>query len=106
MKYKIFTIYDSKAKAHLPPFFLPEQGMAIRVFTDCVNDPTHNFHNHPGDYTLLQIGLWDDNSAVITTNSTPSPLGNGLSFIKTDITLDKTPFEEHVEAEGLEIKDN
>lgn len=56
MMQKIFTIYDSKAHAYLPPFFLPEAGMAVRVFSDCVNDKSHQFSKHPGDYTLFQIG--------------------------------------------------
>ncbi|RLA51449.1 MAG: nonstructural protein [Gammaproteobacteria bacterium] len=82
MKHKIFTIFDTKAKAYLPPFFLPEQGMAIRVFADCVNDPNHQFSKHPADYTLFCIGAWADNTASLIANAAPINLGVGVEFIE------------------------
>ncbi len=85
MKHKIFTIYDSKAKAYLTPFFLHEDGMAIRVFADCINDGKHQFGKHPEDYTLFNIGSWSDEKAKFLTNN-PIALGNGIEF--------KTPFED------------
>ena len=76
----IFTIHDKKAGAYLPPFFLPQTGMAIRTFGDCINDKEHAFSKHPEDYTLMAIGTYDDvTSKFITTN--PESLGNGLQFI-------------------------
>ncbi len=56
----IFSIYDTKAKAHLPPFFLPNSDMAIRMFSDCVNDPKHAFSAHPADYTLFFHGQFEN----------------------------------------------
>jgi len=81
MKHKIFTIYDSKAKAYLVPFFLHEDGMAVRVFADCINDATHQFGKHPEDYTLFNIGHWSDDKAKFLTNN-PIALGNGIEFVK------------------------
>ena len=60
MKYGMFSIYDEKANAYLPPFILPETAMAIRTFGDCVNSDTHQFGQHPADYTLYQIATFDD----------------------------------------------
>lgn len=80
MKQKIFTIYDSKAKAYLTPFFLHEDGMALRVFGDCVNDKTHQFGKHPEDYTLFNVGSWSDEKAKFVTNN-PTALGNGIEFV-------------------------
>lgn len=82
MKHKIFTIFDAKAKAYLPPFFLPEEAQAVRVFTDCVNDPKHAFSLHPADYTLFTLGAWADNTAQIITNETPISLGVGIEYVK------------------------
>ncbi len=83
MIHKIFTVYDEKAKAFMPPFFLPETGMAVRVFTDCVNDPTHQFYKHPADYNLYDIGTFDDSCAKLTETSPRNLLGAGVMF-KTD----------------------
>ena len=56
MKHNIFSVYDEKAQAFLPPFFLPEVGMATRIFGDCVNSDEHQFGKHPTDYTLFHLG--------------------------------------------------
>jgi len=100
MKQNIFTIFDSKANAYLTPFFLHNEQMAIRVFRDCVNEPTHQFGKHPEDYTLFKIGSWDDDkSKFLTTN--PIALGNGVEFKKTGSDFDQA-FEELSEAEKIE----
>ncbi len=79
MKQQIFTIYDSKAKAYLTPFFMHNNDMAMRVFADCTNDPGHQFGKHPEDYTLFNIGSWSDDKAKFLT-SNPLSLGNGIEF--------------------------
>jgi len=81
MKHHIFTIFDSKAHAYLTPFFLHKDGMAVRVFADCINDKTHMFGKHPEDYTLFNIGSWSDDKAKFLTNN-PISLGNGLEFVE------------------------
>ena len=58
--------------------------MAIRTFSDCVQDSSHAFNRHPTDYTLFQIGEFDDNTGIITTHETKLILGNGLDFINED----------------------
>ena len=80
MKQNIFTIYDSKANAYLTPFFLHKDGMALRVFTDCVNDTQHQFGKHPEDYTLFNIGSWDDEKAKFLINN-PIALAVGIELV-------------------------
>jgi len=83
MIHKCFAIFDSAAKAFLPPFHLPREEMAIRAFSDCVNSPSHNFATHSEDYTLFHIADFDDttgeykNLEPVNVN-----LGNGLRFKK------------------------
>nr|UXQ88035.1 MAG: nonstructural protein [Microvirus sp.] len=79
---KIFTVYDHKAKAHLPPFFLPQDGMAERTFSDCCNNPEHQFGAHPEDYTLMSIGEFDESTAIITPTDIPHVHGVGVSFVQ------------------------
>ena len=67
----IFSIYDEKANAYLPPFYLPNEQMAIRAIQDCVADTEHNFHKHAEDYTLFNIGTFDDQNAEIFSQKTP-----------------------------------
>ncbi len=81
MKHKMFVIYDSAANAYMQPWFLTQEGMALRAFSDCVNDKEHNFGRHPEDYTLFNIGEFDDATAKVEWIS-PLSLGNGIAYIK------------------------
>jgi len=76
---KIYTVHDSKAEAYLQPFFARSNGEAIRSFTQAINTPDHQFAKYSADYTLFEIGEFDDNTGVITTPYTRS-LGNGVDF--------------------------
>lgn len=90
MKHKMFVIYDSKANAYMQPWFLTQNGMALRAFSDCVNDKDHNFGRHPEDYTLFDIGEFDDANADIKSTA-PKSLGNGIEFVK--LGLANEPYE-------------
>lgn len=79
----IYAVFDSKAGAYLPPFFMHNDNLAKRAFIDCVNSDDHQFATHPDDYTLFCIGILDDNTAEITP-ATPQTLGNGLEFINQE----------------------
>ena len=96
MKHNMYAIHDKKAEAWLPPFFLHSEGMVIRAFTDCVNDQGHQFGKHPEDYTLMQIGSFDDEKGVVTPLQTQKPLGNGLAFVaKSEDTSQLSLVEEN-----------
>lgn len=78
MIFKIFTIYDQKAGAYLTPFFLPRAAQAERTFKDCVDSDSHQFGQHPEDYTLLEIAEFDDSTATIDTHGIPVTIITGL----------------------------
>lgn len=78
MIFKVFCVYDDKAKAYLPPFFLPEVSQAIRAFGDAAQDSTHDFCKHPEDYTLFQLGTFNSSSGVLTADGPLSFVINGL----------------------------
>lgn len=83
MIYKIFSVFDEKAKAFLPPFFLPEKAMAVRVFSDCANDVNHQFGKHPEDYTLFELGNFDGSSGQLT------PSSHGLELVVSGVQVVK-----------------
>ena len=62
MNLDIFTVYDSAAKAYLPPFFLQNVAMALREFEACANSKEHQFGRHPGYYTLFKLGTFQDDT--------------------------------------------
>lgn len=93
MIHKIFSVHDAAAKAYIAPFFLPEEGQAIRGFKTAVNDPNHAFGQHPSDYTLMVLGIFDDETAIISPLKTQKPLGNGLSFKDTPVETSQIPLK-------------
>lgn len=98
MKHKIFAIHDAAAEAYLTPFFLHSEGIAIRTFTDCVNDNDHAFGRHPKDYNLMCLGEYDDQTGTITNYQTQKPIGNGLSFVQKSSDVDQLQLLEEVKA--------
>ena len=60
MIHRIFTVYDKKAAAYLIPYYAKTIGMGERLFMDAVNAKDSDFSRHPGDYTLFELGFYDD----------------------------------------------
>ena len=84
MKHNVFAVYDTKANAYLTPFFLPTVGMAVRVFSDCVNSDSHQFGAHPEDYTLFQLGIWDDATCQFEKLETKKAIHNGVELVNDE----------------------
>lgn len=80
MLQKVFTIHDSKAAAFLPPFFMTTSGQAVRAIIDCASDPQHNFARHPSDFTLFQIGEYDDSTGCLSPCA-PENLGSLVQLL-------------------------
>ncbi|RYF45625.1 MAG: hypothetical protein EOO38_15670 [Cytophagaceae bacterium] len=92
MKLKIFAVYDSKAEAYLQPFFMPSRGTALRAFTDAVNDPQGSFQKHAADYTLFELGEYNDADASITELTPKVNLANARELLKDQTpSRDNTP---------------
>lgn len=83
MLHKIFTIHDVKADAYYKPFFFPNKAMAIREFTNLVNDKNSQVGTNPADYTLFALGEFDDNKAEFSEMKKTS-IGNGVEFLYVD----------------------
>lgn len=77
---KVFSIYDSKAEIFLNPFMSKTKGEALRILSNVVNDPSHQFCMHAADFTLFELGAWDDVSAKYTMHMTPQSIGLLLEF--------------------------
>lgn len=77
---KIFSVFDSKAEVFSPPFFAQTKGLALRSFTDLVNDPKTTVHQYPADFTMFELGEFDDVKGVVTAHKTPISMGLAQEF--------------------------
>lgn len=82
MGHKIFAVYDSKAGAYLPPWTSNNAATASRRFEASLENRESDFARFPADYTLFQIGSWDEEFGVITMDGAPTNLGTALSYTK------------------------
>jgi hypothetical protein len=64
----VYSVYDQKAEAFISPFFLPNDQIAIRAFSDCVSDDNHQFGRHPSDYSLYKIGQFNQENGLFEDN--------------------------------------
>lgn len=86
MKTLMFSVFDSKAGNFTPPFFSPTKGMAIRMFTDVANDVGTMICKHPEDFSLIYVGVFDDENGVCEA-ARHENLGVAASYKKPDIGL-------------------
>lgn len=54
------SVFDLKVNAYMPPFYVRSKLEAVRSFSDAVGDATSQFCKHPEDYTLFQLGWFND----------------------------------------------
>lgn len=67
----IFAVYDRVVLAYMPPFVVRTAGEAKRQLVDTVRDPNHIFARHPGDYHLVNLGMFDDSTGLIQPTDPP-----------------------------------
>lgn len=79
MKINAYTIYDSAIKAYNSPFFMQTDALAKRVFMDQVNNPESQISKSPQDFTLYNIGVYDDQNGMFVPGKVMS-LGNGKEY--------------------------
>lgn len=66
MKHCVVAVWDEKLQAFMRPFYAPRIGGAVRAFTDEVNRDGSEMGQHPEDYTLFELGEWNDEDGLFT----------------------------------------
>jgi len=82
----LYTIHDSKAEFYRPPFVARSKGEAIRMFAQGANDKETQLAQHPEDFTLYQIGTFDDITGQIHHEPHIS-LGKAIDYVRKDIPM-------------------
>jgi len=75
----IVSVRDTAAEAFGRPMYLQSLGVAIRSFTDEVNreDKDNQLFNHPDDFDLYELGLFDDSIGKYEIRDNPSVIVRG-----------------------------
>ena len=76
MNLNIYSIYDEAAQAYMTPFFMHNDQLAIRAFSNQTTGETQ-IANHPEQFILFKIGSYNDKDASIETTQIKS-LGRAI----------------------------
>lgn len=77
---QIYSIFDSKAECYLQPFFCPTRAVALRHFSQACNDETTQFYLYPGDFTLFELGDFNEKTGTLNAEKTHLNLGLAQQF--------------------------
>lgn len=80
MQLKMYSVYDCKAEAYHQPFYMRSKGEALRSWQQAVNDENTTFCKFPGDFTLFEIGEFDECTCKISMYEAKISLGTALEF--------------------------
>lgn len=61
-----FAFFDRKGGFFSTPFFFPVTPMAMRAAADLAQDARTTIGQHPADYDLFKLGLYDDASGTFS----------------------------------------
>ena len=85
MKQPMYALFDSKAKAWLPPFLGKSDEDAKLSFSVLCSDVEDPVGRHPADYTLFRVGEWDTQMGELLPMLAKENLGNGIYFARVPL---------------------
>lgn len=80
MKLKVFSCFDSKVGAYMKPFYAHSAGEAMRTVIDASSGQDNMLSRHPGDFTLFELGVYDDQTGQFAQLEAKINLGTILEL--------------------------
>lgn len=78
MNVKLFCVYDCKSEIFKPPFTALTTADALRSWAAICNDPQTQISMHPADFTLFELGTYDQTKGEFTLYAAKVSLGTAL----------------------------
>lgn len=101
---KAFSLYDSKGCMFNTPFFMHNEGMAIRSFMELTADASTMVAKYPEDFSLFLIGEFDDAVGELRPLAHVN-LGTAASY-KRPVTQPARPLSPHVGSSPVLVAPN
>lgn len=76
MKTLLFSIHDIKSKIYNKPFHQLNQEEALRTASDLANDKEHTPGKHPADFSMFQLGSYEDTTGKCDLYQSPEHICN------------------------------
>lgn len=85
MTLKVYSVFDSKAGAFLQPFFCVNRAVALRSFMTAVQDERSEFHRYAADFTLFEVGEWDQMDGKLSCFDVKENLGLASQYLNREV---------------------
>lgn len=96
---KMFTVKDIKGDIYMQPFFVRTTALAIREIEQATNNPESIFNKYPEDYSLYEIGEFDQETAEVNLHDDLVKLCNCSELKKPDSQMG-LPGVDHIDMKG------
>lgn len=77
---KVFSVFDSKVGAYLPPMIMRSVGEALRAFGNACNHSESDFCKFAEDYTIFEIAEWDELTGTLLPHDSHISLGRAIEL--------------------------
>lgn len=71
MKLSMYSVYDKRSKVYNPPQSFSNEGVALRDYQTQFRKEGTMVNQYPEDYTICEVGVWDDQTGVTAPNKDP-----------------------------------
>ena len=82
MKSKLYCIRDQKIGAFAQPFPGETEGAVLRGLKAAIDGGQGDIAKYPTDFDLYELGEFDPETGVITSNAIPRHVTNGGVFVE------------------------
>ena len=79
---KLFSVYDSQTELFGQPIMAVNKGDVIRQFTVIVNDGTSQYSLHVMDYSLFELGEFDESTGLFSPLTAPARVCMASELVK------------------------
>lgn len=76
----LFSIFDQKAECFQTPYFAASRGTGVRMFHKLANDQNTIVGQYAADFTLFELGTFDDSEGSFELHDTPINLGLAITM--------------------------
>lgn len=87
---KVFSVRDEKIGIYMKPFMDAHLGNALRSWTEACNEPQSPFCKYPTDFTLYEVGTFDDLEGRLIPLTVPHKISTASEVIREP--AEKLPF--------------
>lgn len=94
---KLFSLFDRKTKIFHPPIYCHNTGHALRVYQSALkNGQSNMISEYPEDFTIYQVGSFDDNNGQITGVEQPEFICQLEDLTERPLDEDKAKKTSHI----------